>query len=60
MELRAIAPYTEQDHRQFARNGGSSLFHSGTFGKAKAPCLERAPLLDARQQDPGGFKQVSA
>jgi hypothetical protein len=60
MELRPIAPHMEQDHRQFARNGGSSLFHSGTLGKAKTPCLERPPFLDARQQDAGGFEQVSA
>jgi hypothetical protein len=52
MGARPVAPHTQQDHGQFARNDGSGHFHSGTFVKAKPPYLERAPLLDARQQDP--------
>jgi hypothetical protein len=60
VELGSIDPHAMQNNREFTRDCGLCLAEPVALGKPNPPSLQGGPIWDARQQNPGCFKQVTS
>ena len=60
VELGSIDPHAMQNDRELTRDCDLCLAKSVALDEPNPPSLHGGPLRDARQQNPGCFKQVTS
>src|SRR6476620_12259697 len=60
VELGSIDPHAMQNDRELTRDCNLCLAEPVALGEPYSPGLHGAPFWDARQQNPGCFKQVTS
>src|SRR5208282_1945972 len=60
VELGSVDPHAMQNDGELARDGDLCLAEPVALGEPNPPSLHGGPFWDAHQQNPGGFKQVTA
>src|ERR1700719_2101035 len=60
VELGSIDPHAMQNDRELTRAGNLCLAEPVALGEPNPPSLHGGPFRDARQQNPGCFKQVTS
>jgi hypothetical protein len=60
VELGSIDPHAMQNDRELTRDRYLGLAEPIALGEPNAPSLHGGPPRDARQQNPGCFKQVAS
>src|ERR1700722_14603982 len=60
VELGSINPHAMQNDRKFTCDCNLCLAEPVALGEPNPPSLHGGPLRDARQQNPGCFKQVTS
>src|SRR6202163_4112866 len=60
VELGSIDPHAMQNDRELTRDRDLGLAEPVALGEPNPPSLQGGPPRDARQQNPGCFKQVTS
>src|SRR4051794_32385945 len=60
VELGSVDPHAMQNNRELTRDCNLGLAESVALGKPYPPSLHGGPFRDARQQNPGCFKQITS
>ena len=60
VELGSIDPHAMQNDRELTRDCNLGLAEPVALGEPYTPSLHGGPFWDARQQNPGCFKQVTS
>src|ERR1700730_16879253 len=60
VELGSIDPHAMQNNRELARDRNLGLAEPIALGEPHPPSLHGGPFWDARQQNPGCFKQITS